>query len=168
MFFCLLVGSCSDGEDRRMQHKTAWKAGLISCPLCVAGAKGRAVPRGHFSAAGHDGGRRCMGSLFRRKSGPIGSVPSILPGGDWSKWYPALVEFLSRSVWENGESRRTGTLQISVEEDKWKAKVHDRDSSESMWVSADTPTTLLEAVEGHLSVGSGDWRRDTWTPGKRR
>ncbi len=80
--------------------------------------------------------------------------------GDWEKSYPALVEFLTRSVWEDGSGRSTGTVMLMVESGLWKAWVHDKDASCAAFVSSGTLAGLLKAVDKGVESGQLDWRPD--------
>lgn len=152
-----------------MNHKTLWRAGRVYCPLCVCGATGRASFPGHYGFVAVDRKERgrWMSSMKRRERGSSSS-PGVSPlsGGDWSKWYPALCEFLSMHAWEDGTARATGTVMLLSEDGRWKAWVHDRDSLEGLFVSGSTPDAVLSSVEALLVAGDGEWRPDK-RPSKR-
>jgi hypothetical protein len=73
---------------------------------------------------------------------------------------PALVEFLSAGLWDDGGKRETGTVMLMVDSGVWKAWIHDRDSKRSCFVTAATPEGLLGVVEEVLANGAGEWRPD--------
>lgn len=73
---------------------------------------------------------------------------------------PTLVEWLTRTVWDDGAKRRTGTLMLLAEDGVWKVWMHDRDAAESAWVSGGSLEELLLAVEENLATGGGTWRKD--------
>jgi hypothetical protein len=49
----------------------------------------------------------------------------------------------------------------------WKAWLHDRDAAMGCFVTGTTLDGLLEAAEGAVQAGSGDWRPDKKGGGKR-
>jgi len=73
---------------------------------------------------------------------------------------PALVEFLSAGVWDDGGKRETGTVMLMVDAGSWKAWIHDRDAKRSCFVTSATPEGLLGVVEDVLANGAGEWRPD--------
>lgn len=75
-----------------------------------------------------------------------------------SKSYPTVCEFLSSVTWPDGSPRVTGTITLLCELGTLKAALNDRDASASAFVSANSFTTLLKAIEAGLSDGSLDWR----------
>lgn len=98
---------------------------------------------------------------LQRRSDPPPSDGAGVSGpaaGDWGKWYPLLVEFLSRTAWEDGKKRDTGTVMLMFEGGRWKAYVNDRDRSESCFVTGPSPDGLLSVIEELLATGGGDWR----------
>lgn len=72
---------------------------------------------------------------------------------------PAIVEFLSMDVWDDGKRREPGTVMVMFEEGRWKAWVNDKEGKRSAWVSGATLEALWSAVEGGLVEDSLDWRR---------
>jgi hypothetical protein len=97
----------------------------------------------------------------REKAASNQASTSVVPGGgDWSKWWPNVVEFLCRSRWEDGASRETGTLMIFCEGGAWKAWLHDRDLEEGAFLSAQTPEELLQLCDEGIGSGKLDWRPD--------
>jgi hypothetical protein len=161
------LSTCQAGGRPRMgmgmSHKTLWRAGRIECLLCTSGASGRQTYKGHFGWVNCGGSRRrsCMGAMKQRASRSMsGMSASPLSGGDWSKWYPAVCEFLSLSVWPDGTSRVTGTVMLLTEDGRWKAWVHDRDAGEGLFVSGATPDAVLQSLETVLATGEGEWRPD--------
>lgn len=82
--------------------------------------------------------------------------------------YPTTFEFLSLRKWPDGAVRQTGTITMMVDQNTFKASMHDRDSSVSTFVSARTFTGLLEAMEKALLDESTEWRDKTPYPPNRR
>jgi hypothetical protein len=101
-------------------------------------------------------------ALQRRRaeaaSGTAVSAP--MPSqGYWSK-LADLCEWLSAVVWEDGTPRSTGTVMIFAEDGRWKAWLHDRDGSQSCFVSSDTLEGLLASTCKAAATAGGDWRPD--------
>ena len=74
-----------------------------------------------------------------------------------TRW-PNLVEYLSQTKWDDGSARETSTLMLLVEDGMLKACINDRALGRSLWVAADELNVALDALEGHLESGQGDWR----------
>jgi hypothetical protein len=74
--------------------------------------------------------------------------------------YPTTVEWLTRTVWEDGAKRATGTVMILAEDGVFKAWLHDREAERSCWLSAGSLLDLVAKVEDVLESGGGDWRVD--------
>jgi hypothetical protein len=168
LFFRLGVSSlagpgCSCSSGGMMSHKQAVKLGIEWCGLCYEGLRGRRSHPGHLGVGARAPGRRIswMAMQRREKTGPTSPTSSEgFLGSDWCKWYPGVVEFLSRSRWEDGTSRCPGTVMLIYEAGRWKLWCHDKDLGESMFISGATPEGALEAFEKALTEGSGDWRPD--------
>lgn len=72
--------------------------------------------------------------------------------------FPRLVEYLEEVKWDDGSKRETSTLMLLVEDGWLKACLNDRAMGCSLWVTADTVEAALDALEGHLERGDGEWR----------
>jgi len=163
----VLLASLTEGDVqmylRSMRHFLCVKMSGGWCPLCYEGLRGRAVHKGHYGWRDGCGKarERCMGLLRRTGSAAsAGPTAAKVSGGDWEKWYPATVEWLSRSSWDDGSARSTGTLMLMWEGGSWKVWAHDRELSEGQFISGATPEQVLESLEKSLTTGVGDWRPD--------
>lgn len=131
------------------------------CGECYTNRRGRTNLKGHFGFRRQPGPRGgCFMKYLRRPSsnGHSGPVDPAKSCGLWLELYPALCEFLTEVVWEDGTVRRTGTFTMFAEDGAWKMCLSDRDSSCVAFVSAGTPTEVLETAERGLSGGALDWR----------
>src|SRR5437763_1806987 len=130
------------------------------CGLCYSGIKGRGCFPGH--AGPHHGRpkrRRTWIMLQRReRQGPGGGSSKPLLACAWSKKHPTVAEFLSSSVWPDGEPRVLGTITFLFDQGMCKAALNDRDADVSSFVSAKTFTELMEALDKGLSGYSLEWR----------
>lgn len=82
--------------------------------------------------------------------------------------FPTLGEFLSMSHWPGGEPRETGTITLLFDAGQVKAALNDRDANVSAFVSAETLTGVLKAIEEGLTEGKLDWRaKKEYSPKKR-
>jgi hypothetical protein len=101
-------------------------------------------------------------SIMKRSPGSGNLEPSSSPaaGGDWSKWWPNVVEFLSMPRWPDGSLRETGTLLLFSEGGSWKCCAHDRDTGEKAFLASRTPEELLSVLDKGLETGQMDWRPD--------
>ena len=77
--------------------------------------------------------------------------------GDFHAKFPTLHDFLTLTGWA-GKQRKSGTILIFAEDNKWKACVNDRDGGFYAFASADAFQPLLEALETGLRKGGLDWR----------
>lgn len=101
-------------------------------------------------------------AAFLRQPPPPGAVALACPPpeeGDPLFTYPALHEFLTLAVWDDGSPRQTGTLLLCWGEGRWRAWLNDRDSQRSAWLSAAALADLLGAIEDGLVGSSLEWRR---------
>lgn len=142
------------------------------CPLCYEGKKGRRTHVGHFGwrAVGKD--RHGVALQHLRKRGSAGdggssAVDMATPTKHWQAM-PALWEFLTVTVWDDGEERRTGTLLLFTEEGRWKCCVNDRDAGLVTFVAAESPDQLLRSVDKGLVEDTLDWRKSQGAPTSRR
>jgi hypothetical protein len=90
-------------------------------------------------------------------SGGGGSVASP---GTLLKAYPALLEFLSLSSWEDGSPRRPGTIRLLTEDGRWKCSLNDPENKRYAFMSGTTPEELLAGAEKHLRGDTVEWRPD--------
>jgi len=140
------------------------------CPLCYEGKKGRAAHKGHFgySPSALYWRRKWM-ALKRRQAVTPGTSSTCSGVGscDLSTLFPTVAEFLSLCVWEDGQQRVTGTLNVSTEGPMWKAALNDRDGGLFVFVSARTLTELLTRLETGLRMDDLEWRQSKpWGQGK--
>lgn len=95
---------------------------------------------------------------------PIGGFPGkqAVPSGELlaeeRTLYPRLVEYLEATKWDDGSRRETATLMLLVEDGWLKGCLNDRANGCSLWVTCDSVAGLLDALEGHLERGDGEWR----------
>jgi len=81
--------------------------------------------------------------------------------------YPALVEFLTLAVWDDGGKRQLGSALVAWNDGRWRIWLHDRDASRSAWLSGETLTDVLGAADAGLEADSLEWRRDSQKGGRR-
>lgn len=106
-----------------------------------------------------------------KKPSGFSAVPSGQPTaadlGEWGKKYPSVAAFLSDSTWEDGTTREPGTLLLFWEDGLWKGCLHDRTAAMQTFLSALTPSGLLETAEKGLRGDSLEWRKKRpWGSGK--
>ncbi len=80
--------------------------------------------------------------------------------------YPALLEYLTTTKWEDGSPRETSTLTIFVEGGQFKVAVNDRALKRSVYVTARTLQDALAAAQEAVAGDAADWR--AWNAGKRK
>lgn len=100
-------------------------------------------------------------SLLKRSVRVESVIPPPLPGGvpTVSIRLPALQEFLTLQKWDDGSSRKPGSISLFWEDGCFKVWCNDKDASRSASVSAVTLEDLLLRLEGKLTEDSLEWRR---------
>jgi hypothetical protein len=95
---------------------------------------------------------------------PTGGYPgkTAVPSGELLRQerskFPRLVEYLEETKWDDGSRRETSTLMLLIEDGWLKACLNDRANGCSLWVTGDALVAVLDALEGHLERGDGEWR----------
>lgn len=79
-------------------------------------------------------------------------------GTEWMRTYPAIWEYLTLEVHEDGAPRERSMLMILVEDGIVKGCIQDRDQGQSLWASGSGVPGVLEALDRHLQAGTGEWR----------
>jgi hypothetical protein len=85
-----------------------------------------------------------------------------------SDLYPALWEFLTVMSWEDGTARAPGSLSVFFGGYGLQAALNDKDGGLVAFVSGDTLTALLEALDQGIANDALDWRRSVQTNGRNR
>jgi hypothetical protein len=84
-------------------------------------------------------------------------------GGQLSK-LPAITEYLTLDAYDGGVKRKLSTLSLWYEEGKVKGSLNDKEEQRSLYASADSLETVLEALEAMIVEDRADWR--AWKKGK--
>lgn len=84
--------------------------------------------------------------------------PSAPQLGEWAGLYPALSEYMVQIEWAAGEPRVPSTLLIFTEQGMWKCCFVDKDQGQMAFLTAGTPTQLLQLLNTQLQAGSVDWK----------
>jgi hypothetical protein len=92
--------------------------------------------------------------------------PPIDPGG-WGRLYPALVEFLTATQWEDHAPRLPGTMTLFCDGSVWKLCLSDRAQGRVAFTSSCSPDELLAAAESGLVANTLDWRAQRPASGKK-
>lgn len=99
------------------------------------------------------------------------TAPSGKPASRWaaadeelSSRCPALTEYLTEALTEDGTARVTSTLQVSCEDGLWKAALTDRaqkggNFDYKLWRSGVCLLDALRALDEALRSGQADWRK---------
>lgn len=98
----------------------------------------------------------------RSQSGEDGHILLSSDAGEFGLKYPTLWEFLTRTKWENGDRRETGTLLVFVDLGLLKCCLSDRDSGEVAFLAGADFDALMATVESGLAHSSIEWR---WAKG---
>ena len=104
-----------------------------------------------------------MGKYINR---PLNGVPEsvsspLSPSGEFPVLYPALYEFLTLSKWEDGTTRRLGSLSLFVDDSLWKCCLNDKDGPRVAFVSGSSVEEVLQAAEDGIVQSLLVWRSST-------
>lgn len=169
----IICTACGRSTDRyyapMLNHKSLAQAGLLWCPQCYEGRKGRRF------VAGHLGHRPCPekggATLPLQKPGVGASSSASLSGtpcsGTIFENFPTLWEFLTLSRWPDATSRKVGSIILFVEGDRWKACLKDPNGPRVAFVTGEDIDSLLLSVDAGLDGNKLDWRPDRPKPGGR-
>jgi len=104
-----------------------------------------------------------------RAGGDPGASPEGYPevGRDESH-YPVLVEFLTRTRFEDGSTRQTGTCLVLVEGGRLKVCCVDRQDRLVAFTSVESLAGLVSQLEEELAGQGLDWRPQRDGAGGRR
>jgi hypothetical protein len=97
---------------------------------------------------------------LEKPSGALGPSGKASTASELLGTCPDLMEFLSRSKWDDGRSRVPGTIMVFVDGSEWKMRLADRDTGQVSFISARTLDDLFTAAELGLGVGDLPWRVD--------
>lgn len=139
--------------------------------LCYSNGRKRSNHKGHFGyvAPRAETWGDYM-SWLRRASGTgvEGGAGVLLDDAKFLKDFPALLELVSATSWEDGKSRKTSTMLLFVEEGRWKCCLSDREQQLTAFLSAGTHQGLLQAAEKGLQGGTVEWRKQKpYTPSRK-
>ena len=73
--------------------------------------------------------------------------------------YPALADFLCR-IRDEGSSIKTATLALWADDGRYKARLSDRETGRTLWLTLEDPMGLLEEIESALTSGIPGFRVD--------
>lgn len=74
------------------------------------------------------------------------------------KKFPTLIEYLTRTSYDDGSPRQTSTVMVFIDQGHVKACLNDRDAGRAGWMSADALGSVLDELERALADDSIDWR----------
>lgn len=96
-----------------------------------------------------------------------GNVPFRAVGEDgFAKKHPLLLSYLQDVSYDDGSSREPSSMSVFVEDGLFKIALNDRDLKRSAYVSADTLSGCMAALEAQLGKGVADWR--AWNKGSKK
>ncbi len=87
----------------------------------------------------------------------VGVVPVVLADA-FSKEFPALFEYLTLCVWDDGSPRVPATLLVFCEDGLFKICLNDRASGRSAWAAAASWERAFAVMEAMLASGDVEWR----------
>lgn len=143
-------------------HKQGAKSGELWCPQCYEALTGRKFTNGHLGD--NQCGRKGGASLPLQKPGGNVSSSGSLSGtectGTTFQSFPVLWEFLTLSSWPDASARKTGTIILFTEGDRWKACLKDPNGPRVAFVTGKDLDSLLLSVDAGLDANDLDWRPD--------
>lgn len=101
-----------------------------------------------------------MGRYLNKPTGlaPESGSSPLSPSGEFPILYPALYEFLTLTLWEDGTSRLCGSLTLFADPPSWKCCLNDKDSSRVAFVSGSSVDAVLQLAEQGIVSSTLDWR----------
>jgi hypothetical protein len=80
---------------------------------------------------------------------------------------PALHELMTITM-DEGKPRVTTTISLFTEGTAWKCRVQDRQTENVLFLTGESFLGVLDALEGVLQSGAGDWREDKWARDRKK
>lgn len=111
-----------------------------------------ALPSGGFLSMAGDILKR-LGKVAGSRTASIGVIDA-----NTRKKYPAIVELMSDDKDADGADRDLSSITIKWQEGTWRAGIHEPGLEMTLWVSASSLDTLLQALEERLRADDADWR----------
>lgn len=145
------------------------RACLAYCPFCYSNRKGRSNYKGHYGYKKSTSDKAVSVMAILRKAVPPATTGVELGcwlAPDGSELMPAMREFLTMCVWEDGSARATGTLVAFADGGVMKVLLNDKDADRIAVVSGKTFYDAVEAAEEGLALDSLDWRRNRQPQGR--
>lgn len=103
-----------------------------------------------------------MSKLVRSASVAIEAVAGQGVGGaSVTGVYQGIVDFVSMTLWDDGQKRRACSFSVFYEGGAWKAWINDKEQDRTACVAAGSFPTLLQAIERVVVTDQADWRRPT-------
>lgn len=104
--------------------------------------------------------------MKRPDAGSATSAPGEFPDKSWRESYPNLCGYLCDDKWEDGKDRDLSTVTIKFQEGHVLAVLNDVDVRRSLYVTGDTVTQAIKALEKQLGAPGADWR--SWGGNKKK
>lgn len=83
------------------------------------------------------------------------------PDERFQKKWPAVYEYMTASVDEDGKERKASSLTLFAEDGSLKACFTEKNANAVLFVAGKTLEALLTALEGLLTAQDTPWRRST-------
>ena len=122
----------------------------------------------HDAAGNLQAMREAADLLMKRPEKPTGDRP-VGPGvsdPQMQQRCPALWEYLTSTVYDDGSPREPSTLLVFLQDGALKGMLRDKDGDRCLWVAARSLVGLLDALDGQVQDPSADWRPDRKAPGQ--
>lgn len=82
------------------------------------------------------------------------------------KKYPRIVEYLVTTQWDDGSSRLTSSLAVSITDGMIQVALNDKELKQSFYSSAGSLPEAMGLLEKALAAGVDGWR--VWKSGAKR
>lgn len=103
------------------------------------------------------------GEPMRRKDVSASAGTALHASPDLLKGhYPALAEWLTAAVYEDGTRREAPTLTIWASGGQWRLSLKDRAEGLVMWLSAEKLLEVMQLAELFCLSEEGPWRVDDY------
>lgn len=87
-----------------------------------------------------------------------GNSPLAARDEQFERAYPALSEFLTARLFDDGSERETATLLLFAVDGVWKVCLNDRAEGRVAFVSGATTASAMATLDTQLEDGTVEWK----------
>lgn len=153
------------GDEEMPSHAEQWSLQLVYSSRQPAVD----VPRWlrHYPLAGEKGTWWEMKYVENQERAEKGaSRAHAARDEDLAAMYPAVHEYITECLWDDGRQRQTATMTLFAEDGLFKVCLSDRATERVLWASGTTLLEVMADLEAALVSGKAEWRKaKRWNEG---